>query len=624
MSLKSNGRKVKQLSSTIGMCNISGDFIPSKSMRGVANPLAVLNTNTKIVEDVLKINNKAVPLEKLESIELNGITVSSMQYLLVVLVQYIPSIRTLERCAAEVGQGRYVDSMPFSKKGIVNELLSIYNCTDAELYAHVLADMYKLNKSSEMMKFLSTMVYCTSISENEATLAYLMVLTLYPYHFYRVCYSALYAMYASSFLSPSAKKREKELLEKEDDSSDNKDEDEDDFISKYNLDHRYGICSLLSLRWMISISEEYNTKSVHYFEGVYSRYDNILETIDTENNDFYRYMCKKISIDKYITNYISSVGELSQAKREKMLECEECETDEFFDFYNSLDSDKITFISSLIDKYYCPNTMTIENALRSMVKSCGEKYFKSSYLSLFDEANKLSNKIKVMDEEATQKEKASNKEKKALVSENKKLKTNISNKEKEINKLKEKIEQKKTDSVSYDLVKKLEDEVKSLKENLESLNSELGIKVRKCEDLLSENGKLKEKLNLYGISLDDDNTSLYELLSSEDDDTVEDTIPLEEKIVFLNGYKIAICGSKRDLVNRVGERGINDLAHIDQIGNCKKNGKYDLYLICTDFISHPLRWQIETKVNEQHSKMVYFTGTNIDRMINVMYQALIK
>lgn len=614
MPAKSGGRKLKAVNCALNT-GINNEHLVMKAAKNVCNTFLSPKVNIKIVGDKLKINNIEVDQEKLDYIEINEkYKCKSMFYLIPELIDLIITIRGMANYISEIGGDKYLDNMVCSKKGIENELMSIYECTQDELLAHMLEDLYKIRKSTEMMKFLSTVTYLNSDSVLDSVLAHVLVLSLYPAHFYKVVYYAEYTVVMCSYAYLDNKKSDdtkKTVVFKE----------------IYDTEYVRSICSLLGLKWIKDIVADIDANSLKPFESIYDRYSNELKGLDEEDSsDLFDYIKGKITVDKYITKYTATIDQLSQFRRAKLIDYSNCYDAGFHEFYKSLSPKEHIYLSNILDTYYCPNVITVENAIRTLVKSHGDKYFKTKYLKLFEDNRKLSAQIKEHEDKSVQSIKEINKEKKKLIIDNKKLTETLNSKEREIDKLKDKCAQKDNELVSSDELNKVVNENKDLENKVRELNEELNSRISKCNDILSENEKLKETLNLYGISLNDSvGRKQFNSLSLDDEDAEENSnVSLEEKINYLNKFKIAICGSKRELINRVGERGIKDLYHIDQIGSCKKNGKYDLYLICTDFISHPLRWQIETKVREQDSIMVYFTGTNIDRMISVMYNTLIK
>lgn len=610
MGSKLTGRKIQTIVSELGMKNMYPNSLASMGLGG--NPIAYFNSGVRISDGYIRIGNNNLEISDMEHIHFEGRELEAMPFLALFVIRNISVLRQLESIANEVGQAKFISGLPFSRKGIHNELIEVYGCSEDELIANVLADLYSIDKSSDMMKFLSTTYRYNSGSDADTIPAYVIALTRHPLNFYKVAYSTVYASIMGEAIAiPKAEDRREEF-----------NEEYKQLQITYKLDSKQKISQLLALNWLLEIMEKVKDNNADKVKKIVPILSEALPDGYKDTSQFYKYLTGEFNTDKYVTECISSHEGISLVRRQKIAECEHSTEEDFIKLYKDITG--LTGVSEIFNAYTCEHLITLDNAINSLIKSQGEKVFKTKYLQLFSDNEDLVKKIKDIEGENQQAEKSHAKEVKALVSENRKLKKEIKNKEDENSRLKLNSAHEKEKLVSIQETERLQGIIDGLKNDVSTLNSNLDARNKKYEDIVCEVERLREKLSLYGISPDDvEDSEIYKVLSKED--IVEDNgVPIEEKLDFLNKYKIAICGSKSDLINRVVDRGIETITHIDQIGNCKKNGKYDLYVICTDFISHPLRWQVETKVKEQGAIMVYFTGTNIDRMINVMYQTLIK
>ena len=184
-------------------------------------------------------------------------------------------------------------------------------------------------------------------------------------------------------------------------------------------------------------------------------------------------------------------------------------------------------------------------------------------------------------------------------------------------------------------IKEKDEEIAKLKEKIEEIN-----KARKKEmnEVLNELELSKKNVKRLKKELEDSKENQTEFIAlreyvyrntlseSEIAVTFEDSIPLEEKINYLNERKVAIFGGHPNWVNKL-KKILPNAKYIDTNAFSSRKftrlDKYDLLVICNLFISHGLYWKVSEAIkNVKSKKVVIIDDINTDIIINNLYDAM--
>ena len=102
-----------------------------------------------------------------------------------------------------------------------------------------------------------------------------------------------------------------------------------------------------------------------------------------------------------------------------------------------------------------------------------------------------------------------------------------------------------------------------------------------------------------------------------DEELTEEALSLEEMIDYLNQFRILMVGGRIGLLGKLADIG---WTNVDQV--MKENaigGQVDFYCIHTRFVSHTIISLAESTFPDQRSQMLYYNGTNIEKLVHVCY-----
>lgn len=189
--------------------------------------------------------------------------------------------------------------------------------------------------------------------------------------------------------------------------------------------------------------------------------------------------------------------------------------------------------------------------------------------------------------------------------------------------------------VLYDNYCKLKEENSSLKSEVEGLRSSQvpteGYSKEEYEQLRLENEKLKSSVEILSSKLAKtqvDNKSLRGMLDSlqndtqqQEEETTLNIVTLEEKVNFLNNYKIAIIGSVLDSYKaKLKSLGLCNFKVVDASNKACDLSNYDYIVLFTSYLAHKLVYKVMS--TQDASKVIYFNDVNVNNLIDVCYNQI--
>lgn len=175
---------------------------------------------------------------------------------------------------------------------------------------------------------------------------------------------------------------------------------------------------------------------------------------------------------------------------------------------------------------------------------------------------------------------------------------------KDVEKYKQKIQSANQSLINNEEIDKLKLEIENLKTIIESKSDII-------EQLTSENKELNSFIS--------NNIYTDEELDNQSED---DTITLEEMIIYINDFKFTMIGGRFELLPKLDEYGWTNVDQFDYTNkniaiNSIKNS--DFYVVNTKFISHKIVRQVESVI-EDDSTLMYYNGTNPEKLIKACYE----
>lgn len=623
MALKKQSEAEAIANKIKGFDFINTDEVVIKKGRLVEPAKACHAASIKIVGDRLRVNGKNITIEELETYEWGGFKFNTIDTLFEQLLVDLGSADAMYNSAySKIGVGKSTYAyMP--SKVLEAELMEVYGCSEDELPAYVLSDLYKFKTTDTFIKYIGTLTI--KIEGRFPLWAYLLVLTKYPLHFYKVAYS-IQPMLLDTTIGWIKKGMEiqRTCTTVCNDDARIRGEHKAVFKAFTELTSSDVLAEVLKLAWVTKIGHIIKLDKLEQADEILEESLSYKEYW-SENTTMYKYLTGEIDITQYVKEVVSCKNTLPLVRLRSILDSSTPETKVQSEklILGLKEADVKTF-NRILSGFRCSNRMTLENAVMWLIETKGDKLFKSQYKGLFEANKKLQAELNESNDKLNNVDKAWVKERRGLLNSKEKLENSLKSKEREVEKLKEINNTVKVSDYSNSEVESLKGKLDEAQTSLEGLEVELNTRVNKLNLVTAENEKLKGILKYYGIKANEN-------IGNSDDEALctsqyieDDGVTIEEKIKTINTFKIAICGGVPSLIRRVVDRGIVEIKHISSISDCQRNGQFDLYILVTDFISHKIRWQIETRISEEGSHMVYFSGTNIDNMINVMYNTLIK
>lgn len=188
--------------------------------------------------------------------------------------------------------------------------------------------------------------------------------------------------------------------------------------------------------------------------------------------------------------------------------------------------------------------------------------------------------------------------------------------------------------VLCDNYSKIKEEHSSLKDEVNSLKSTkatLGVSTEEYEELRLENERLKSSIEILSsklVKVQESNRDLrgkFNSIQSSDSSQPEETtlniVTLEEKVNFLNNYKIAIVGSVLDSYKaKLKSLGLCNFKVVDASNKACDLSNYDYIVLFTSYLAHKLVYKVMS--TQDASKVIYFNDVNVNNLIDVCYNQI--
>ena len=170
-------------------------------------------------------------------------------------------------------------------------------------------------------------------------------------------------------------------------------------------------------------------------------------------------------------------------------------------------------------------------------------------------------------------------------------------------------------------LRKIEEENKKLKAQLQEQNQCIMKKERECNQQAQEIEELKEKLE----DVKKLNVDLMEIKSYVAEKDLKNLPSTQEMIQYLNQYKLIIFGGY-DSTNLQLQTTLTDISVINHTVNMdiSKAKNVDFIFVNTGWFSHPLYEQVTKLCKLNNKKFYYISGTNFELIIKQMYTIMIE
>lgn len=185
---------------------------------------------------------------------------------------------------------------------------------------------------------------------------------------------------------------------------------------------------------------------------------------------------------------------------------------------------------------------------------------------------------------------------KKLVSENERL-TSIAADYKQL-------KSKETEKSDYQ--KLLADRDKRIKELEYQLSVKSGIIENMTQELKEEKTKNR-------------NIFLEETVENEDFAS-EISVSQAEMIDYLNNFRILMIGGRNDLLDKLADMGWTNVDQLTKENTNAVGSKTDFFCVNTKFVAHRLVCMVESAYPDRRDQMLYYNGTNPDKLIQICYQ----
>ena len=165
---------------------------------------------------------------------------------------------------------------------------------------------------------------------------------------------------------------------------------------------------------------------------------------------------------------------------------------------------------------------------------------------------------------------------------------------------------KSKEAEKSDYQKLLEDRDKRIKELEYQLSVKSGIIENMTQELKEEKTKNR-------------NIFLEETVENEDFAS-EISVSQTEMIDYLNNFRILMIGGRNDLLDKLADMGWTNVDQLTKENTNAVGSKTDFFCVNTKFVAHRLVCMVESAYPDRRDQMLYYNGTNPDKLIQVCYQ----
>ena len=101
------------------------------------------------------------------------------------------------------------------------------------------------------------------------------------------------------------------------------------------------------------------------------------------------------------------------------------------------------------------------------------------------------------------------------------------------------------------------------------------------------------------------------------------TISITEKADKLCKYRYVFIGGQASMLRQLHNLGFVNITNIEQFSDRRNGLKFDHMIICTNKMSHKLRFWAQTQTSSSAGKTLYFTGSNAELLIDMLYDEIV-
>lgn len=166
------------------------------------------------------------------------------------------------------------------------------------------------------------------------------------------------------------------------------------------------------------------------------------------------------------------------------------------------------------------------------------------------------------------------------------------------------LKSKETEKSDYQ--KLLADRDKRIKELEYQLSVKSGIIENMTQELKEEKTKNR-------------NIFLEETVENEDFAS-EISVSQTEMIDYLNNFRILMIGGRNDLLDKLADMGWTNVDQLTKENTNAVGSKTDFFCVNTKFVAHRLVCMVESAYPDRRDQMLYYNGTNPDKLIQICYQ----
>lgn len=165
---------------------------------------------------------------------------------------------------------------------------------------------------------------------------------------------------------------------------------------------------------------------------------------------------------------------------------------------------------------------------------------------------------------------------------------------------------KSKEAEKSDYQKLLADRDKRIKELEYQLSVKSGIIENMTQELKEEKTKNR-------------NIFLEETVENEDFAS-EISVSQTEMIDYLNNFRILMIGGRNDLLDKLADMGWTNVDQLTKENTNAVGSKTDFFCVNTKFVAHRLVCMVESAYPDRRDQMLYYNGTNQDKLIQICYQ----
>lgn len=172
-------------------------------------------------------------------------------------------------------------------------------------------------------------------------------------------------------------------------------------------------------------------------------------------------------------------------------------------------------------------------------------------------------------------------------------------------------------SEANDIIKRNKTELDDLKKKLAEVNSSLRtteLKLKKKDDELKRINDVNKKLYI-------ENDMLYELLNRDSNTPTEASYT--EKLSFIQSKRLALFGGNKATINLLKSQFEKIIIFEKNTSDISSIKSCDAVFVNYQWLKHSLSYKLYSLAKTEKIPFIYISGTNIEKIVNQMYDALL-